>query len=87
MSPPYRRLLHVTSLLRGVPQLKPWRLETDDTKLLDLMPFLEAVVRMNVADVRAVVKSYEGEDIPTAFKYNTCPGSLTTKHSVRGGGG
>ena len=41
-------------------QLKPWKLEPDDTKLLDLLPFLEAVVRTNVPDVRAVIKSYEG---------------------------
>ena len=49
-------------------QLAPWKLEADDTKLLDLLPFLEAVVRTAVPDVRAVVKSYEGQDIPTAFK-------------------
>ena len=49
-------------------QLLPWKLEADDTKLLDLLPFLEAVVRTAVPDVRAVVRSYEGQDIPTAFK-------------------
>lgn len=49
-------------------QLDPWKLEADDTKLLDLMPFLEAVVRTQVPDVRKVVASYEGQDIPTAFK-------------------
>lgn len=49
-------------------KLPPWKLEKEDTKLLDLMPFLEAVVRTNVTDVRDVVKSYDGADIPTAFK-------------------
>ena len=49
-------------------QLSPWKLEADDTKLLDLLPFLEAVVRTAVPDVRAVVRSYEGQDIPTAFR-------------------
>lgn len=49
-------------------KLDPWKLEADDTKLLDLMPFLEAVVRTQVPDVRKVVASYEGQDIPTAFK-------------------
>ena len=49
-------------------QLTPWKLEADDTKLLDLLPFLEAVVRTAVPDVRAVVRSYEGQDIPTAFR-------------------
>ena len=33
-------------------QLKKWKLEADDTTLLDLLPFLEAVVRTNVPDVR-----------------------------------
>jgi hypothetical protein len=49
-------------------QLDPWKLETDDTKLLDLMPFLEAIVQAGVPDVRDVVRSYDGLDIPTAFK-------------------
>jgi import inner membrane translocase subunit TIM50 len=39
-----------------------------DTTLLDLLPFLEAVVRTNVTDVRDVVRSYEGQDVPTAFR-------------------
>lgn len=50
-------------------QLDPWKLEADDTKLLDLLPFLEAVVSTQVPDVRKVVASYEGQDIATAFKY------------------
>lgn len=51
-------------------KLKKWETsEKDDTVLLDMMPFLEAIVRSNVPDVRSVVKSYEGEeDIPKAFK-------------------
>ena len=50
-------------------QLKPWKLEGDDHTLLDLMPFLEAVYRANVPDIRKVVESYEGQDIPVAFRY------------------
>lgn len=50
-------------------KLKKWKTEEkEDTTLLDMLPFLEAIVRTNVPDVRAVVKSYEGEDIPSAFK-------------------
>ena len=56
-------------------QLDPWKLEADDTKLLDLMPFLEAVVRTQVPDVRQVVASYEGQDIPIAFKCGYLPSS------------
>ncbi len=50
-------------------QLKPWKLEKDgETQLLDLLPFLEAVVRTGVPDVRDVVRSYDGQDIPAAFR-------------------
>lgn len=51
-----------------VTQLPEWKLDPKDTTLLDLMPFLEAVVRTQVPDVRDVVKSYDGTDIPTAFR-------------------
>lgn len=43
-------------------------MEENDTTLIDLVPFLEAIVRTNVPDVRDVVRSYDGLDIPTAFK-------------------
>jgi hypothetical protein len=36
--------------------------------LLDLLPLLEQVFRTNVPDVRAVVRSFEGQDIPSAFR-------------------
>ena len=49
-------------------QLKPWKLESGDTALLDLIPLLEQVFRTNVPDVRAVVRSFEGQDIPSAFR-------------------
>lgn len=49
--------------------MKKWTTtEKEDTTLLDLLPFLEAIVRTGVPDVRDVVKSYEGQDIPTAFR-------------------
>ena len=50
------------------PQLKPWKLEGGDTALLDLIPLLEQIFRTNVPDVRAVVHSFEGQDIPSAFR-------------------
>ncbi|CAL5218977.1 g732 [Coccomyxa viridis] len=49
-------------------KLKPWKLESGDTALLDLIPLLEQVFRTNVPDVRAVVRSFEGQDIPSAFR-------------------
>jgi hypothetical protein len=36
--------------------------------LLDLLPFIELIVKTNVADVRDVMRSYEGQDIPSAFR-------------------
>jgi len=50
-------------------KLKPWCKETDDTTLLDLVPFLQMIAMRGVKDVREVVKSYDNEpNIPKAFK-------------------
>lgn len=49
-------------------QIKPWKMEDEDTALLDLLPFLEAIWTTNVADVREVVRSYQGQDITSAFR-------------------
>lgn len=48
--------------------LKPWKLEPDDTSLLDHLPFLEFLARNRPPDVRAVLKSYEGKDVPSTFR-------------------
>lgn len=47
--------------------LKPWKLEADDTALVDLIPFLEYVARHPPADIRPVLASYQGRDIATEF--------------------
>lgn len=47
--------------------MKPWKLESDDTGLLDMLPFLEYVARYRPADVRSVLASYKGHDIPSEF--------------------
>ncbi|MQM11414.1 hypothetical protein Taro_044320 [Colocasia esculenta] len=47
--------------------VKPFKCENDDTALLDLIPFLEYVARHRPADIRPVLASYEGQDIPTEF--------------------
>ncbi|PON33379.1 FCP1 domain containing protein [Parasponia andersonii] len=47
--------------------IKPFKLETDDTALLDFIPFLEFVARNPPADIRQVLASYEGCDIPEEF--------------------
>lgn len=43
-------------------------MRADDTTLLDLIPFLEAVCSARHVDVRDIVRSYEGQDIPLAFR-------------------
>ena len=52
----------------NAPQIKPWKMEADDTELLDLLPFLDALSSTRVQDIRDVVRSYQGLDIPSAFK-------------------
>ncbi|XP_052486590.1 mitochondrial import inner membrane translocase subunit TIM50 isoform X2 [Gossypium raimondii] len=47
--------------------IKPFKLETDDTALLDLIPFLEYVARNSPADIRQVLQSYERKDIAKEF--------------------
>ncbi|KAK9285834.1 hypothetical protein L1049_025035 [Liquidambar formosana] len=47
--------------------VKPWKLEADDTALLDLIPFLEYVARHRPGDIRKVLASYQGHDIATEF--------------------
>jgi len=49
-------------------QVKPWKLEEGDTTLLDLIPFLEAVCSARQMDVREIISTYKGQDIPTAFR-------------------
>lgn len=51
--------------------VKPWKLETEDTTLLDLLPFFEYVARYRPADIRPVLASYSGHDIPAEFRVRT----------------
>ncbi|KAL4273132.1 hypothetical protein GQ457_13G001500 [Hibiscus cannabinus] len=47
--------------------IKPYKLEPDDTALLDLIPFLEYVARNSPSDIRQVLQSYQREDIAKEF--------------------
>ncbi|KAJ4981406.1 hypothetical protein NE237_032243 [Protea cynaroides] len=47
--------------------IKAWKLEPDDTVLLDLIPFLEYVARNRPTDIRPVLASYQGRDIASEF--------------------
>lgn len=55
--------------------IRGWdRMDPQDTTLLDLMPFLESIVRFNMPDTRDVVRSYRqeqeesGKDPPEIFR-------------------
>ena len=54
--------------------IKPWDLDPNDTTLLDMLPFLESVVRRNAPDTRVVLTSYSqemqstGKDVATIFR-------------------
>eukprot|EP00252_Welwitschia_mirabilis_P026695 TRINITY_DN8836_c0_g1_i1.p1 TRINITY_DN8836_c0_g1~~TRINITY_DN8836_c0_g1_i1.p1 ORF type:complete len:138 (-),score=27.29 TRINITY_DN8836_c0_g1_i1:275-688(-) len=52
-------------------EIKPWKLEADDTALLDLIPFLEYVARHHPPDLRAVLASYRGQDVASEFRKRT----------------
>ena len=57
------------SRLRLSVQVKAWKsMDAGDTVLLDHLPFLEALQSTAVSDVRQVVQSYAGQDIPSTFK-------------------
>ncbi|XP_014502809.1 mitochondrial import inner membrane translocase subunit TIM50 [Vigna radiata var. radiata] len=48
--------------------IKAWQQQDiDDTALLDFIPFLEFVARSSPSDIRPVLASYEGCDIPSEF--------------------
>ncbi|CAI9264197.1 unnamed protein product [Lactuca saligna] len=47
--------------------VKPWKCESDDTALVDLIPFLEYIARNRPGDIRHVLASYNGNDIAKEF--------------------
>jgi hypothetical protein len=66
-------------------KLQPWTHDTNDTTLLDLIPFLLMVQEVGIRDVRDVVRSYDGEeDVAKAFKARMA--SLAASHSKGSGG-
>lgn len=49
-------------------KLKPWKKDTSDHMLLDLIPFLQFLATRHVSDVRDVVEYYDDKDIPKTFR-------------------
>ncbi|KAG2500894.1 hypothetical protein HYH03_001653 [Edaphochlamys debaryana] len=66
-------------------KLRPWKGETGDTGLIDLIPFLQFLATHRVKDVRDVVRSYDGvEDIPAAFKARLAEAAAHQRQQKRG---
>ncbi|WWC67345.1 uncharacterized protein I206_101253 [Kwoniella pini CBS 10737] len=47
--------------------IKPWSGETRDKGLVEMIPFLESIGIFNPADVRPILKAYEGKNIPVEY--------------------
>lgn len=47
--------------------IKPWEGAGGDKGLVDLIPFLESIGIFNPADVRPILKAYDGKDIPNEY--------------------
>ena len=58
---------HVKNQPENAIILPKWHGDPKDTTLVSLIPFLEYLAVMGLEDTRAVLKSFEGKDIPTEF--------------------
>ncbi|KAH8734336.1 HAD-like domain-containing protein [Ilyonectria robusta] len=58
---------HVRNQPENAIVLNPWKGDRDDKDLVGLIPFLEYIHTMQYADVRKVLKSFDGQHIPTEF--------------------
>ncbi|KPM35958.1 Mitochondrial import inner membrane translocase subunit TIM50 [Neonectria ditissima] len=58
---------HVRNQPENAIVLKPWKGSPDDKDLVGLIPFLEYIHTMQYSDVRKVLKSFDGQHIPTEF--------------------
>mmetsp|Transcript_46086 Transcript_46086/g.108137 ORF Transcript_46086/g.108137 Transcript_46086/m.108137 type:complete len:396 (-) Transcript_46086:218-1405(-) len=48
--------------------IKPWHDDLEDAELLNLVPFLEAIVKEDIQDVREVLKHFQGTKVPDKFR-------------------
>lgn len=58
---------HVRKQPENAIVLDPWSGDANDKELVGLIPFLEYIHTMQYADVRKVLKSFDGKHIPTEF--------------------
>jgi len=65
--------------------IKPWDGDLNDTELLNLVPFLEAVFKEDIQDVREVIRGMEGHNIPARMR--ALKQQATKRSAPRGRGG
>lgn len=53
--------------LNGV-AIRPWDGDLNDTELIDLVPFLEAIFKEDIQDVREVIRGMDGHNIPARMR-------------------
>ncbi|GFZ44526.1 Mitochondrial import inner membrane translocase subunit TIM50 [Saitozyma sp. JCM 24511] len=47
--------------------IKPWEGQSGDKGLVDMIPFLESIGIYSPADIRPILKNYQGKDIPIEY--------------------
>ncbi len=72
---------HVQAQPENAIVLPKWTGEAKDTALVSLVPFLEFIHTMEYSDVRKVLKSFEGKDIPAEFA--RCEAIARAEHKKR----
>ncbi len=58
---------HVRAQPENAIILPKWKGDPEDTELVGLIPFLEYIYTMQYGDVRSILKSFEGTNIPKEF--------------------
>jgi import inner membrane translocase subunit TIM50 len=58
---------HVVTNPENAIVLEPWKGESGDKGLIELVPFLESIGIYKPPDVRAILKAYEGKNIPLEY--------------------
>ncbi|KAI0250027.1 HAD-like protein [Lactifluus subvellereus] len=79
---------HVVANPENAIVLKPWKGESGDRGLIELIPFLESIGIYKPPDVRAILKAYEGKNIPLEYakKEAEIKQAFIEEWKARGGG-
>ncbi|KAI0302315.1 HAD-like domain-containing protein [Multifurca ochricompacta] len=79
---------HVVTNPENAIILKPWKGESGDKGLIELIPFLESIGIYKPPDVRAILKAYEGKNIPLEYAKKEAENkqAFIEEWKARGGG-